>query len=71
MRQSQTYHLFFISSDIALSPTLAILSSGFIPSDFPTEFLCEFLACYIRATSPASLTILNLIILMIYEQRIS
>jgi hypothetical protein len=59
-------HLVSLRSILILSTYLRLgLPSGLFPSGFPTNILYEFLFSSIRATYPAHLILLDLIILII------
>jgi hypothetical protein len=65
--QSSTYHASYLSKiHLVLSTHLRPdLPSGLFPSGFPTNILSELLFSFIRATCPAHLIILHLIILIL------
>jgi hypothetical protein len=64
--QSISSHSMSLRSILILSTHLRLgLSSGLFPSGLPINILYAFIFCSIRATCPAHLTILNLIVLII------
>jgi hypothetical protein len=67
--RSSPHHPVSLRSILILSTHLLHgIPSSLFPSGFPTNILHAFLFCPIRATCPAHLTLLDLIILIILDE---